>query len=282
MNGLTGAIPAHLTERAEPPENKNSMGKDDFMKLLMAQLQHQDPLNPMDHKEFGAQLAQFASLEKLTQIGSGIEKLEGGMGEEAKLQALGMIGKRVQASGAEVSLIENQPVDITLNTEGGFKPLKVSIFAGDGKLIREMDMDPMKDAKSVTWDGKSSEGQSAPSGKYLFRVAGVGQDGKAKEMQMNVNGKVIGVEMVDKQPVLLVQTPTGQTKIEMGKVQNIGADDGSGDKKAPAVKAPGTAMAQVAQTPKAEDGESTAPAKASDWPRSSVMDSGHGWMEFKP
>jgi hypothetical protein len=56
MNELTGALPAHLTERPEVAD-KTSMGKDDFMKLLMAQLQHQDPLNPMDHKEFGAQLA---------------------------------------------------------------------------------------------------------------------------------------------------------------------------------------------------------------------------------
>ena len=112
MNELTGAIPAHLMAMPEPAERKEGMGKDDFMKLLMTQLQNQDPLNPMDHQEFATQLSQFASLEKLTQIGGGIEKLQGGMGEEAKLQALGMIGKQVKAGSSELTLTESKPGDI--------------------------------------------------------------------------------------------------------------------------------------------------------------------------
>ncbi|MGU9537301.1 flagellar hook assembly protein FlgD, partial [Proteus mirabilis] len=74
---------------------------------LMTQLQHQDPLNPMDHKEFSAQLAQFSSLEQLTNIGNGIQGLKGEMGSDAKLQALGFIGKKVQAAGGELEFKEN-------------------------------------------------------------------------------------------------------------------------------------------------------------------------------
>ena len=60
---LNGAIPAHLMhEPAIDAPAKNVMGKDDFMKLLKAQLKQQDPLNPMDHKEFATNLAQFGFL----------------------------------------------------------------------------------------------------------------------------------------------------------------------------------------------------------------------------
>src|SRR4051794_3847714 len=104
MNDITNVLPASTqtpgTESAASHQ-RNALGKDDFMKLLMTQLRHQDPLKPMDQQEFAAQLAQFGSLEQLTNIGAGIQNLRTGMGEGAKLQALGMIGKRVQATGNE-------------------------------------------------------------------------------------------------------------------------------------------------------------------------------------
>lgn len=283
MSELTGVIPSHLMQRPEAEvADKTTMGKDDFMRLLMAQLQNQDPLNPMDHKEFGAQLAQFASLEKLTQIGTGIQKLEGGMGEDAKLQALGMIGKRIKASGAEVNLVEKQPVDIRLNSEGGFKAAKVSIFAGDGKFVRELDVDPKGDGKSVTWDGKDKDGAVLPSGKYLFRVAGVGPDGKSKEMEANLNGKVIGVEMVNNAPMLIVDTPNGQTKIELAKIQNIGSEEAAAK---PGAKEPAKEAkepAREAEKPAPANGKLDVASNESGWPRSIFFDPSFNRGEESP
>lgn len=279
MNELTGAVPAHLMDRPDlAVPDKTSMGKDDFMKLLMAQLQNQDPLNPMDHKEFASQLAQFASLEKLSHIGSGIDKLEGGMGEESKMQALSMIGKSVKASGSEVSLLENQPVDIRLNNEGGFRPTKVTIFGGDGKLVREINVDPKLDSKVLTWDGKNNDGANAFAGKYMFRVAGVGPDGKAKEMEASLQGKVIGVEMLDKNPMLLVDTPNGQTKIELAKVMNIGDES----KKSPEVKATGTKETKAAVPEKKPEEEKPKDDFQQGWPHTTTVDNRSGWVGYRP
>lgn len=279
MNELTGAIPAHLTERPELQEPKNQMGKDDFMKLLMAQLRNQDPLNPMDHKEFSAQLAQFASLEKLTKIGTGIEKLEGGMGEEAKLQALGMIGKQVKASGAEVNLIENQPVDIAYAGEPGFQPLKVSIFGGDGKLVRELDLDPKKNLKSVKWDGRDQEGKALPSGQYMFRLAGVGADGKSKEVQADLSGKVVGVEMNGKNPVLVVETPNGKSRVEIAKIQEIAAEAKTEPTTSKDPKVASTIQpAEVAPKPSPDASPEAAPAEDA-W-QHNPFEHQRGFMEY--
>jgi flagellar basal-body rod modification protein FlgD len=59
-----------------PPTNPlGQLGKDDFLKLMVAQLQHQDPSNPMDDKAFMGQMAQFATLEQVTNVAEGLDRL---------------------------------------------------------------------------------------------------------------------------------------------------------------------------------------------------------------
>lgn len=72
ITGLSSAT-AVTTPTAKPREN--TLGQDAFMRLLLTQLQHQDPTKPMDDTAFIAQLAQFSSLEKLTEIASSIKTL---------------------------------------------------------------------------------------------------------------------------------------------------------------------------------------------------------------
>ncbi|NBT59135.1 hypothetical protein EBT16_10165 [bacterium] len=126
MNELTAALPSKLTEiPQERIKPKNSLGKDDFLKLLMAQLNNQDPLKPMEHQEFSAQLAQFGSLEQLQNIHKGIESLQGGMGNESKLSG------RVTA----VEMNGNNPVLVVQTSSGSAKLdlAKVSSVAQDSK-----------------------------------------------------------------------------------------------------------------------------------------------------
>jgi flagellar basal-body rod modification protein FlgD len=229
MSEIGQALPPALAKLSEPAEKphgpRGAMGKDDFMKLLMAQLQNQDPLKPMDHQEFAAQLAQFSSLESLTNINKSIDGLHSGFGEEAKLQAVGMIGKKVQASGNEVELIKGENVTIDGNLPEDVVPTKVVIYNPDGQLVRQMELAGSQSNKQIIWDGKDENGSSLPSGKYKFTVHGVGMNGESREGASTVSGLVTGVEMEGKTPVLLVQTPSGKSKIEWAKVGQINMDD---------------------------------------------------------
>ena len=231
MDGINSALPSKLTEiPQERVKSKNTLGKDDFLKLLMAQLNNQDPLKPMEHQEFSAQLAQFGSLEQLQNIHKGIESLQGGMGSESKLSALGMIGKNVVARGNEVNLMEGQPVALSFSGKEGVNPVRAQIFSEAGKVVRELDIDPRSPNGGVTWDGKDQDGKNLPAGKYTFRVQGVNSTGQSEELGAELSGRVTAVEMNGNQPVLVVKTKSGTSKLDMAKVSSVTqeADSSSG------------------------------------------------------
>ena len=87
-----------------PPVNPlGQLGKDDFLKLMVAQLQHQDPTNPLDDKEFMGQLAQFSTLEQITNVSEGLDRLSFS-GQVS--QSVGLIGHSigyVRSDGSQAS-----------------------------------------------------------------------------------------------------------------------------------------------------------------------------------
>ena len=84
------------------------LGKDEFFKLLIAQLKNQDPLNPQDGSAFAAQLAQFSSLEQLTNINTALAAQNANYASLLNAQAVNLIGKEVsahQVDAADASLV---------------------------------------------------------------------------------------------------------------------------------------------------------------------------------
>ena len=82
-----------VNEKMTGIKNKQQMGKDEFLTLLIAQLSHQDPTNPMDNTEFVAQMAQFSSLEQMHNMSNGFEKIASVMHNN---DAISTIGKTVE------------------------------------------------------------------------------------------------------------------------------------------------------------------------------------------
>ena len=96
--GLPAAVSAATAKaKASLDGTPNGLGKDDFMKLLLAQMSNQDPLKPMEDKEFIAQLAQFNSLEQMQQLNKGMGNLAAA---QVATQASALLGQQVMARGA--------------------------------------------------------------------------------------------------------------------------------------------------------------------------------------
>jgi flagellar basal-body rod modification protein FlgD len=118
------AIDAIGGSTAASPTQASSMGLQDFLKILLTQLNYQDPLKPMDNQEFMAQMAQFTSLEQTQRLN---EKLDQLITNQAALQSVGLIGRTVEIktesgsiAGTVASLsLQGESPSISVSTPGG-------------------------------------------------------------------------------------------------------------------------------------------------------------------
>jgi flagellar hook assembly protein FlgD len=98
---------------AKTTTGSNALGKDEFLKLLTAQLQQQDPTQPMDSTAFVAQLAQFSSLEQMNNVNDTLTKMLTSQGTSLQTTAASMVGKTAVFSTDQVSLTQGTPATIT-------------------------------------------------------------------------------------------------------------------------------------------------------------------------
>lgn len=190
----------------------DELDKQAFLNLLVAQLSHQDPLNPMDDKEFVAQLAQFTSLEQLTNINTGITSLNENAKQQQMAAAVSYIGKEVTASGYEVSKTSskdstgkttNSVSTVMFTTQAEVTSGYINIYDSEMNLVRTELMGAKQPGTyEYKWDGKDYQGNSVPDGVYAVAMYGEGTDGKAVYISTQVSGKVTGVVNVDGEPYL--------------------------------------------------------------------------------
>ena len=89
-------LSAYRQKQAQSTNSNDYLGKDAFLKILMAQLQNQDPMNPMEDKDFIAQMAQFSSLEQMTNMGTSFEKLANSQAQSQMIAYSDFAGKMVK------------------------------------------------------------------------------------------------------------------------------------------------------------------------------------------
>lgn len=100
----------------------NSLGMQDFLKILLTQLNYQDPMKPMDNQQFMAQMAQFTTLQQTQQLNTNIEHL---LTNQASLQSVGLIGRTVDV-GTDSGTISGQVVSLSLSGDAPMLTLNTS------------------------------------------------------------------------------------------------------------------------------------------------------------
>jgi flagellar basal-body rod modification protein FlgD len=172
------------------------MGKDQFLHLLLAQLEYQDPLNPMDDKEFVAQLAQFTSLEELKNINTSLDGLNEGAERQEMLSAVSFIGKQVRAEGDSIS--KDADGNITRAYFSFDQPAAnvfANIFDENGNIVRTENLGSMQGGfYEYTWDGLDYKGAEMPQGVYDVYLAAEGPEGQPVMVDLQVSGTVAGVQ----------------------------------------------------------------------------------------
>lgn len=193
----TGVILGAQEERlaaSNTPEHKTSLDQDDFLTILVAQLTNQDPLSPMEDTDMTSQLAEFSSLEQLTNINSGIKGLSDNMAQSDMLSAVSFIGKEVKAEGYKLTINDGNVSTIYYGMGEPVSGITMNIYDGDGAIIRTIELGS-KEAGSYQyeWDGRNEEGEMMPDGLYGIGILGEDVEGSAVMVQTEVSGIVDAV-----------------------------------------------------------------------------------------
>ena len=179
----------------------SNLDKDSFMLLLVTQFKYQDPLNPMEDKEFIAQMAQFSSLEQLMNLNTSMEGLTDATNNQQMINATSYIGKQVTVSGntigkttdetskeVTVTRFRYSPAD---NTAGG--TITVRDADNNAVYVEEISAKNKGTTYEFLWNGKSNDGTVAGDGVYTVSLVMRDTNGDAVLSDQVVDAKVTGV-----------------------------------------------------------------------------------------
>ena len=215
IQSINSSAPAAQAAQAK---SGGQITRDDFMKLLIAQLQNQDPLSPMDNQQFAVQLAQFNSLEQLVGLNEKLESLANQQGLVSQFSSTALIGKQVAGKGNEVNLSAGGNANLHYDLGGNAAKVTVKVLNSNGALVRQIDAGSQKAGpQGAIWDGKNSLGQSLPAGVYRFEVDAIDGAGKSLPVTKQVRGVVTGVNLEGSEPILEI----GQLRIPLSSVSAI-------------------------------------------------------------
>jgi flagellar basal-body rod modification protein FlgD len=174
--------------------NNKTLGKDEFLNLLVTQLQHQDPLNPMDSTAFTSQLAEFSALEQLHNVNTNLGTLQTTQAGIENAQAVNYIGKQIMASGDSIRLSggEADAIHFTLGSDAA--AIYINVYDAAGQYIKGFENGALPSGNhAVQWDGTDSNGNLMSDGTYGFEVLAVDRANQMIPVGTYTTGQVRGV-----------------------------------------------------------------------------------------
>jgi flagellar basal-body rod modification protein FlgD len=205
-------------EAAKSTLTTKTVTQDDFLKLLIAQLQNQDPLQPMDNQEFAVQLATFNSLQQLIGINDKLGTLQSSQGTMNQYNAASLIGKEVVTNGNTISLQSDSPASINYQLAANAAKVVINVQDASGALVRQIQVGAQNAGdRSVLWDGRDASGKAARAGLYNFEINAFDLNGKQVQALARVQGIVTGVRLDGSEPVLEI----GALQVPLSAVTSV-------------------------------------------------------------
>ena len=193
-------------------KGKSSLGQQEFLRLLVTQLQNQDPVNPMDGAEFASQLAQFNSVEQLIQVNSGLQNLQYAqdlMGSSlTNSMAASLTGKEVRALSDQIHLSTEGDANLNFKLNDSAEEVEIIIRTEGGAEVRRETLTgtPSGD-NNWSWDGMNNKGERMGEGAYTVEISAKNGDanvgvltfleGIANKVRYTANGVFLQVNGID-------------------------------------------------------------------------------------
>lgn len=165
----TGALTAAAGTSADSEQR--------FLKLLVTQLNNQDPLNPLDNAQLTSQLAQMSTVSGIEKLNSAFQSLLAQSGSSQVLQSANLIGRTVLVPGNDLALTPGAEVPFAVDVTGAAETVKVSITNAAGEVVRNFDLGALPPGvKTLAWNGLADNGAPVAEGVYTVNVGALGGD----------------------------------------------------------------------------------------------------------
>ncbi|PID62474.1 MAG: flagellar hook capping protein [Ignavibacteriae bacterium] len=179
-------------------QGKSTLGKDDFLKLMIAQLQNQDPLEPMDGSQYSAQLAQFSSLEQMKNINDTLNlSLDANYLLAQSVNnsmTAALVGKEVKVASDTITYQGQEQAQIGFELLSDTGSLEVNIYNENGVLVKKFDnLEKGAGQYKLNWDFTDNTGGNLSVGKYTVEIKAKNNNLKDMEVPQYIVGKISGV-----------------------------------------------------------------------------------------
>jgi flagellar basal-body rod modification protein FlgD len=206
------------SEIPDIPTEREQLGRSDFLKMFITQMQYQDPLNPMEGAEFMSQLAQFSSLEQLFNLNDNSVKMLGTQDSLGRMQALNLIGKEVLGEGNGLGLQEGVTVQGFFLLPEAVSECRVAIYDPQGNPVRTLDLGAQEGGENFfRWDGLDGSGKSLPTGMYTYEIWAKSLSGEDVAAETRTSGRVTGVKLGGFVPLVTI----GEMEIPLTQVLEV-------------------------------------------------------------
>ncbi|MBN2122745.1 MAG: flagellar hook assembly protein FlgD [Deltaproteobacteria bacterium] len=227
-SSILEALQSTYTTSTTTNEDSDSLLMDDFLTIFLAQLQYQDPLDPMESSDMTAQLAQISMVEQQVDTNEILETISGLLAEQQTGNLLGYIGKEITIEGNVMTLQEGEILGGTYYLEEA-SDVEIVIYDSSGNEVSRLYPGELDEGEhEVEWDGRDSHGNAVEDGAYVYEVLATNSAGEDTAVQTTYTGIVTGVSYANDKRYLMVGDGLidPDTVLMVGDATTVQASDG--------------------------------------------------------
>jgi len=190
-------------------QGKSILGKDDFLKLMIAQLKHQDPLSPLEGTEFASQLAQFSSLEQLSNLNRAVnQSIDANLILAQSINntlTATLVGKDAKIGGDMIVNKGQEQIGLGYKLPKSVSTVRVNIYDENGTLVKIIENAPVGIGEhKLSWDFTDNNGNRLPEGKYRFEIEAVDFNNEKIVVEQFKYGTIDGVKFAENGTLIIV------------------------------------------------------------------------------
>lgn len=213
---------ADLKKTSATSGQQEEMGQKAFLTLFTAQLQNQDPLDPVKNEAFVAQLAQFSQLEATTKMADSLQSMASAQTSERLLMGSAMIGKKVSVPNGTSQLTNGASISGTIAVPRGADQVQLEVYDQLGRKVFTQALGRQAPGDvTVRWDGYNSSGERMPEGRYKI-LATVSSFGTLTQIPIGTPAAVRSVSFDSKTNDLVLEVEGGGS-VPLAQVKRVDA-----------------------------------------------------------